>query len=666
MKKRDIIQLVKESIEEMRAFYGSHDNFQPTDQRRNLSGMPGVMEEETFDAKDEYEDLNTSERERVIASAGGREEDEAVMDYEDLKAKLGIKFDNAIKDYVMENLKEAGPSNNPYYNNLVKKAKEMGIHVNDLIKSLLKDKSEMEIVKMGYQDLAALAGVENLDEFKTPKSFDPDTIRLVRDMLEDADIHHNDLVGGYDEPSSYLDKRTGGTIIKIPHFNGPQGRGAMFGKETTDKIDRSKAAAKTVAAKLYYKFKQYIEDYEISDKSPAGVYGNVILWMMFNDLAKDYSAPKGGTQSSQFEEIDEAPLFRTGIKMDMAPEVMAPRLKKVFDKVNGAKDPVRTPEWHKNRFKNKYGISFPETLKGINKDQALAMNKYANDMSIRETKNIKEIGHLVTTKGGETKYMDIEPKVAQQMKGDAGVTGIETVTGTTIKEDDLELTNNIGKDDYVDDEGRMAKSQMYKTGKYAMKLHDMMDDMEQLPAWVQAKLTKASDYLSAVYHYLDYEFVRRDSNLMEHVDKYKKRAVLMEGAMKKFFEMFDKGKTDEEIVQDYAHKGTTVPETFVTKARRQYEGMKKLKLELEMSEKEFRNSSEKMVNNAEEGMEPGMEEKKLASKLYNEEEVDEVSYDNSGLENPKAADISKDGDISDYELKRGKAIEKAIDKQKNK
>ena len=35
------------------------------------------------------------------------------------------------------------------------------------MKSLLKDKSEMEIVKMGYQDLAALAGVENLSEFDT-------------------------------------------------------------------------------------------------------------------------------------------------------------------------------------------------------------------------------------------------------------------------------------------------------------------------------------------------------------------------------------------------------------------------------------------------------------------------------------------------------------------
>ena len=49
----------------------------------------------------------------------------------------------------------------------------------------------------------------------------------------------------------------------------------------------------------------------------------------------------------------------------------------------------------------------------------------------------------------------------------------------------------------------------------------MLDDMEQLPAWLQAKITKASDYMSMVYHYLDYEFARRDGNLMEEVDKYK-------------------------------------------------------------------------------------------------------------------------------------------------
>ena len=50
---------------------------------------------------------------------------------------------------------------------------------------------------------------------------------------------------------------------------------------------------------------------------------------------------------------------------------------------------------------------------------------------------------------------------------------------------------------------------------------DLLDDMEQLPSWLQAKITKASDYMSMVYHYLDYEFARRDGSLMEEVDKYK-------------------------------------------------------------------------------------------------------------------------------------------------
>ena len=103
---------------------------------------------------------------------------------------------------------------------------------------------------------------------------------------------------------------------------------------------------------------------------------------------------------------------------------------------------------------------------------------------------------------------------------------------------------------------------------------------------------------------------------MEHVDKHNKRAQLMEGAMKRFFKMFDEGMTDEEVVLDYAQKGTQVPETFVNKARKQYEGLKKMKLELEMSEKEYKNTSSNVAQPTPEitGMED-IEEKKLASGL---------------------------------------------------
>jgi len=569
---------------------------------------------------------------------------------------------------------EAGPSNNPYYNNLVIKAKEMGIHVNDLMKSLLKDKSEMEIAKMGYQDVAALAGVENLSEFQQPKSFDPDTIRLVREMLPAADIHHNELVGGYDEVSSYLDKRSGGTIIKFPHFNGPQGRGAMFGKETTDKIDASKAKAKSAALKTYTQFKQYIEDYEISDASPAGVYGNMYLWVMFNESAKDYSSPKGGTQSSQFEEIEEAPMFKTDVKQDMAPKEMAGRIKSVFNKVNGAKDPVKTPEWHKNRFKNKYGISFPESLKGINKDQALAMNKYANDMTIREeegsvTTNDAAEAEKLAKKGIDVKLTDMNEEnninnkdnsyYIDQIKRD-----LEELDDKEANEYLEDLSKAILKlkkiNENMDDEGRMAKSQMYKMQGYVNKLSRMLDDGAQLPGWVQSKLTKASDYMSSVFHYLEYEAVRGQDNLNEHIDKYKKRAILMEGAMKKFFEMFDMGKTDEEIVQEYAQRGTQVPEMFVNKARKQYEGLKKMKLELEMSEKEYKNSATQIVNNPATNEMDGsttMEDKKLATDLFNED-LDPVGQEDDDIDNDGKSNTKTDKYLKNKRAKTSAAINK--------
>lgn len=59
--------------------------------------------------------------------------------------------------------------------------------------------------------------------------------------------------------------------------------------------------------------------------------------------------------------------------------------------------------------------------------------------------------------------------------------------------------------DHVDEEGGMAKSQLYKMAKYAMMLHDALDDETQLEAWVQSKITIASEYLGKVKHYLEYE-----------------------------------------------------------------------------------------------------------------------------------------------------------------
>lgn len=57
----------------------------------------------------------------------------------------------------------------------------------------------------------------------------------------------------------------------------------------------------------------------------------------------------------------------------------------------------------------------------------------------------------------------------------------------------------------VDNEGAMAKADLYKLANYSFKLFKKIDDGDQLEAWVQAKITKAADYIASVYHYLEYE-----------------------------------------------------------------------------------------------------------------------------------------------------------------
>jgi hypothetical protein len=53
-----------------------------------------------------------------------------------------------------------------------------------------------------------------------------------------------------------------------------------------------------------------------------------------------------------------------------------------------------------------------------------------------------------------------------------------------------------------DQEGDMAKSDLRSIIANAQKMHDMLDDADNLPEWVQSKITKAEDYISTVANYM--------------------------------------------------------------------------------------------------------------------------------------------------------------------
>jgi hypothetical protein len=54
-------------------------------------------------------------------------------------------------------------------------------------------------------------------------------------------------------------------------------------------------------------------------------------------------------------------------------------------------------------------------------------------------------------------------------------------------------------------EGHMAKSQLYHSAKYAMQIAQMVRPGDDIEAWVQTKMNRAVDMLDAVYHYEDYQ-----------------------------------------------------------------------------------------------------------------------------------------------------------------
>jgi hypothetical protein len=51
----------------------------------------------------------------------------------------------------------------------------------------------------------------------------------------------------------------------------------------------------------------------------------------------------------------------------------------------------------------------------------------------------------------------------------------------------------------------MASAELHKLAEYAPKLKEMVQQMSGLEGWIASKITKASDYISSVYHWLEFQ-----------------------------------------------------------------------------------------------------------------------------------------------------------------
>jgi hypothetical protein len=101
-----------------------------------------------------------------------------------------------------------------------------------------------------------------------------------------------------------------------------------------------------------------------------------------------------------------------------------------------------------------------------------------------------------------------------------------------------------------DREGAMAKADLYKLATYSHKLFKQLHDNDQMEAWVQAKITKAADYIASVYHYLEYEM--KFSEYGHHLDN---SDTLSEGQKMKIKEVLAEAKEKmKELKKSQAEK----------------------------------------------------------------------------------------------------------------
>lgn len=75
-----------------------------------------------------------------------------------------------------------------------------------------------------------------------------------------------------------------------------------------------------------------------------------------------------------------------------------------------------------------------------------------------------------------------------------------------------------------DQEGDMAKNQLFNIAKYSIAMMKALEDDQELEAWVQSKLTLAQDYLGKVKHYLEYELqVEMEEPTLEEINNLLKK-----------------------------------------------------------------------------------------------------------------------------------------------
>ena len=200
---------------------------------------------------------------------------------------------------------------------------------------------------------------------------------------------------------------------------------------------------------------------------------------------------------------------------------LAPPANKITfaDKIAGAKKEVdeMLGDVAAEAIKSAVGKKKEPRSKGTAFDPDVAKSMSATDKhpryDVKDTGYSKRYTRKVQDEPADDVEVSTEPKKKGRPKGPEK--GPERVTKGSYKfksgrpakvaEDDLETTD---RGEY-DREGDMAKEQMHTIMSAAKELHGMLKDEENLPEWVQKKITLAKEYIDSARDYMSSQHAER-------------------------------------------------------------------------------------------------------------------------------------------------------------
>ena len=261
------------------------------------------------------------------------------------------------------------------------------------------------------------------------------------------------------------------------------------------------------------------------------------------------------------------------------------------DKIAGAKKEVdeMLGDVAAEAIKNAIGKKKEPRSKGTAFDPDMAKTMTSTDphprYDVKDTGYSKRYTRKVQDEPQDDAEVSTEPKKKGRPKGPEK--GPERVTAKSYKfkagrpaktKEDLDTDgvmmtrpSNMSSEDVsiadrgeYDQEGDMAKDQLHTLTKAANELSAILDDEQNLPEWVQSKITKALDYIKSANDYMDQEKHDKEPVAEKAVSKKQQRFMGMVHAAQKGEEPASKkvgkvaksmGKKDAEDFAKTKHKG---------------------------------------------------------------------------------------------------------------